>query len=172
MSYRPNGDPYEREPLESSRAHHDEPSRHPDPHSYGYSSPASPNPYQDNSWQYQNAPPPPRHADETLYNRAGPHHSEDTGYGRNQQPLSTITPGADDFGESAAGGVAGIAYSVADRNARDSGINDTRNTSQVPPPPSRIQHGNDPYYQGGGGYPYDGYGTIHDPETAHSRHGD
>lgn len=33
-----------------------------------------------------------------------------------------MTPGADDFGEAAAGGMAGIAYTVAEKNARESGL--------------------------------------------------
>ncbi|EPE06968.1 endo-beta- -glucanase [Ophiostoma piceae UAMH 11346] len=37
-------------------------------------------------------------------------------------PHANITPGADNFSESAAGGMAGIAYSVADRNPRESGV--------------------------------------------------
>ncbi|CAK7234299.1 hypothetical protein SBRCBS47491_008901 [Sporothrix bragantina] len=39
-----------------------------------------------------------------------------------QVPQSNITPGADNFSESAAGGMAGIAYSVAERNPRESGV--------------------------------------------------
>lgn len=38
------------------------------------------------------------------------------------RPLSNTTPGADNYSEAAAGGMAGIAYSVADRNARESGL--------------------------------------------------
>jgi hypothetical protein len=161
MSYHPNGDPYEREPLDAHRNHYDStPPRHPDGTGYEYSQPASPTPYHDNnSWQHQNAPPPPRHGDNS-YSRGGHYqHADDSGYDQNQ-PLSTTTPGADNFSESAAGGMAGIAYSVADRNARNSGIRAMRSTSQVPPPPSRTQHGNTPYYQGGGGYPYHGYGPY------------
>lgn len=37
-------------------------------------------------------------------------------------PQTNITPGADNFGQAASGGVAGIAYEVAERNARDSGL--------------------------------------------------
>lgn len=80
------------------------------------------------------------------------------GYGNGQHP-NNITPGADNFGDSAGGGgMAGIAYGVADRNARESGLEAMRNASRVPPPPSRMQHGEGPYYQGGGAYPYGGYG--------------
>lgn len=38
-------------------------------------------------------------------------------------PQSTITPGADNFSNVAAGGMAGIAMSVAEHNARESGLN-------------------------------------------------
>lgn len=37
-------------------------------------------------------------------------------------PQNNITPGADNFSQAASGGVAGIAYEVAERNARDSGL--------------------------------------------------
>lgn len=37
-------------------------------------------------------------------------------------PQANITPGADNFSQAASGGVAGIAYQVAERNARDSGL--------------------------------------------------
>lgn len=162
MSHYPNGDPYEREPLESSRMHHDPSSRHPEGTGYGYSSPPSPSPYHDNSqWQQQNAPPPPRHGDNT-WNRGVPDHSGDVGYGHGSQPHN-ITPGADNFSETAGGGMAGIAYGVADRNARESGLEAMRNASRVPPPPSRLQHDDTPYYPGGGAYPYGGYGTDKAP---------
>ena len=46
--------------------------------------------------------------------------------------MSNITPGADNFGEQAAGGIAGVAWSVADANARESGLEAMRNTPQVP----------------------------------------
>ncbi|KAK0716894.1 glycoside hydrolase superfamily [Lasiosphaeria miniovina] len=38
-------------------------------------------------------------------------------------PQSNITPGADNFSDAAAGGMAGIALSVAEHNARESGLN-------------------------------------------------
>lgn len=49
-------------------------------------------------------------------------------------PQNNITPGADNFSHAASGGVAGIAYEVAERNARDSGllaINDPEYTQQA-----------------------------------------
>lgn len=161
MSYYPNGDPYEREPLESSHRDYDSSSRHPEGPVYEYSSPSSPSPYHDQSnWHPQNAPPPPRHGDHS-WNRGAPNHGGDMGYGHGHgQHPSNITPGVDNFSESAGGGMAGIAYGVADRNARDSGLEAMRNASRVPPPPSRMQQGESPYYQGGGGYPYSGYGTV------------
>jgi len=39
---------------------------------------------------------------------------------------NTVTPGADNFSEAAAGGMAGIALSVAEHNARESGLNAIR----------------------------------------------
>ncbi|KXX75829.1 putative glucan endo-1,3-beta-glucosidase btgC [Madurella mycetomatis] len=38
-------------------------------------------------------------------------------------PQSTVTPGADNFSDAAAGGMAGIALSIAEQNARESGLN-------------------------------------------------
>ncbi|KUJ09499.1 glycoside hydrolase [Mollisia scopiformis] len=58
------------------------------------------------------APPPPPHRDLGYTNSA----------------YSNITPGADNFGEQAAGGMAGIAMTVADANARESGLEAMRNT--------------------------------------------
>lgn len=63
-------------------------------------------------------PPPHRVADGRAWDQ-GP------GYPPQAQrppPQSNITPGADNFSEAAAGGMAGIAYSVAERNARESGL--------------------------------------------------
>ncbi|TVY28521.1 putative glucan endo-1,3-beta-glucosidase [Lachnellula hyalina] len=42
--------------------------------------------------------------------------------------VSNVTPGVDNFGEQAAGGLTGIAMSVADHNARESGLEALRNT--------------------------------------------
>lgn len=52
--------------------------------------------------------------------------SQDPAYG--SRAPSNITPGADNFGAGAAGGLAGIATTVADRNARESGLNAMRGT--------------------------------------------
>ncbi|KAL1892331.1 hypothetical protein Sste5346_007069 [Sporothrix stenoceras] len=75
-------------------------------------------------------------------------------------PPSNITPGADNFSESAAGGMAGIAYSVADRNPRDSGVEAMRGIqpqqSQHQQQPQQMQQ---PNYQGTPppGYPQQTY---------------
>lgn len=58
-------------------------------------------------------PPPHRDAD-------GRYWGQELGYGTG--PQSNITPGADNFGEAAAGGLSGVAYSVADRHPRESGV--------------------------------------------------
>lgn len=47
------------------------------------------------------------------------HRSDPAAY---QSPASNTTPGADDFSESAGGGMQGLAISVADRNPRESGM--------------------------------------------------
>ncbi|PNY23391.1 glucan endo-1,3-beta-glucosidase btgC [Tolypocladium capitatum] len=104
-------------------------------------------------------PPPPRHADYSYYNRGGSSRGADNAaYGPYPGP-SNITPGADNFSASASGGMAGIAYNVADRNARESGLEAMRATSQIPPPPSRAQYPNasrQPYpMNSNGGYPHD-----------------
>lgn len=116
-----------------------------------YASPVPP-PHADNSFSRGRAAPPPPTA-----TGAGP--GENTRY-MNPPPSSTITPGADNFSDSASGGMAGIAYSVADRNARESGVEAMRNVGQVPPPPSRTQYPNLPRQAlspqaSGGGYRYD-----------------
>ena len=63
---------------------------------------------------------------------------------------------ADDSSETATGGMSGLAYGAADRNAREGGMDPAYGSSQLPPPPSRTASGN---YAGGGGYMYDGYNT-------------
>ncbi|KAK4125359.1 glycoside hydrolase family 17 protein [Parathielavia appendiculata] len=42
-------------------------------------------------------------------------------------PQSTVTPGADNFSNAAAGGMAGIALTIAEQNARESGLNAIHN---------------------------------------------
>lgn len=54
-------------------------------------------------------------------------------------PQSNITPGADNFSEAAAGGMAGIAYTVAERNARESGLEAVRAPNY--PQQTHQQHG-------------------------------
>jgi len=72
-------------------------------------------------------------------------------WGHEAQPNS-ITPGADNFSEAAAGGIPGLAMSVAERHARESGLEAMRTTqpyqqqSSYPPqvyqraPPQNIPH--------------------------------
>lgn len=175
MSYHHN-DPYEREPLGT---HHASPARMPAanydypqsnaPSPYRDASPAAYNPYQPPSTEsfsrplrqdspsrsassHGQAPPPPRHLDYSYYNRGSSPHADDRGYP--QQYPNNITPGADNFSEHASGGITGIAYTVADHNARESGVEAMHGIQQVPPPPSR-NHGNVANYSGGGGYMYE-----------------
>ena len=76
------------------------------------------------------APIPPPHRD-----AQGRYWGRELGYTNSQ--MSNITPGEDNFGEQASGGIAGVALSVADANARESGLEAMRNTpgfdKRVPP---------------------------------------
>lgn len=64
------------------------------------------------------APPqPPPHRDVD-----GRHWDDTHAAQRRPVPQSNITPGADNFSNAAAGGMAGIALTIADQNARESGI--------------------------------------------------
>ncbi|KAF7560443.1 hypothetical protein G7046_g3699 [Stylonectria norvegica] len=86
------------------------------------------------------APNPSRPSDNEYYSSAGAGRGN-TGYAP-PPAVNTITPGSDNFGESASGGMAGIAYNVADRNPRFSGMDALH--SGLPPPPSRSQYPNVP----------------------------
>ena len=66
-------------------------------------------------------PAPPLHRDST-----GRGWERESGY--TNSAYSNITPGADNFGEQAAGGLSGVARSVADQRARESGLEAMRNT--------------------------------------------
>ena len=65
-------------------------------------------------------PQPPPHRAE-----GGPWGNDQVSYSESLRPraLSNITPGADDFSNAAAGGMTGIALTVADQTARESGLN-------------------------------------------------
>ncbi|KAF9871983.1 endo-beta-1, 3-glucanase [Colletotrichum karsti] len=69
-------------------------------------------------------------------NMASPQVPPHTNWAPSQQSNlnPNITPGADNFSEGASGGMAGIAYSVAERNARESGVDAMRNVGQAQPP--------------------------------------
>lgn len=81
---------------------------------------------------------------------------------RRPVPQSNVTPGADNFSEAAAGGMAGIAYTVAEQNARESGMEAAQGPSH--PEQAYHQHGqsqpdyrDDPYgppQAGTGGHGY------------------
>ncbi|KAI0542800.1 glycoside hydrolase superfamily [Xylaria digitata] len=67
-------------------------------------------------------------------------------WGHESQPNS-ITPGADNFSEAAAGGIPGLAMSVAERHARESGLEAMRATQQYqqqPPYPQTYQRAQPP----------------------------
>jgi len=71
-------------------------------------------------------PGPPLHRDEE-----GRIWGRELGY--TNSAYSNITPGVDNFGEQAAGGIQGIAMSVADANARESGLEAMRHTPAYDP---------------------------------------
>ncbi|KAI9897424.1 hypothetical protein N3K66_007280 [Trichothecium roseum] len=160
MQHYSHDDSFEREPLEpSSRVHYESPRRSARGGSYreDYYSPGSSGAYNDVSphppiqtsyrrsrdqgheqarsgpygaYQHEGAPAPPRHGDNS--------------WARSQSDES--------MGDTAAGGMAGIAYGVAERNARESGLDAVHGSGQVPPPPSRTARAaNSPY----GLNPYD-----------------
>ena len=68
-----------------------------------------------------------RQAQEGAYGNQGLDHST------SNRTTSTITPGADNMGERAAGGgIAGIAYGVANTNERESGVEAMRGLEDIP----------------------------------------
>ncbi|KAI1298100.1 glycoside hydrolase superfamily [Xylaria venustula] len=78
-----------------------------------------------------------------------PHHDAavERTWGHESQPNS-ITPGADNFSEAAAGGIPGLAMSVAERNARESGLEAMRATEQYQQQQQQQhQHQQPPYPQ-------------------------
>jgi exo-beta-1,3-glucanase (GH17 family) len=78
--------------------------------------------------------PPPHNAGDGRY------WGHETGYAPNA-PLSNITPGADNFGETAQGGMAALAYTVAEQTPRQSGLDAARGVGGGSQPPSRRPSG-------------------------------
>jgi hypothetical protein len=76
------------------------------------------------SYEYSSSPPPPPPHRDVPGRIWGDH----LGYINYSAPQSLTTPGADNFGDQAAGGIAGIAIGVADANQRQSGVNAMRYT--------------------------------------------
>ncbi|KKO97625.1 murein transglycosylase [Trichoderma harzianum] len=118
------------------------------------------------------APPPPQHrqgdsgyfaggARNDGYAQQNMTNSNSRGYSQNN-----VTPGADNFSDMASGGMAGIAYGVAERNARESGMQAAH--GGLPPPPSHAR------YPDGYDYPQDDRGSrttfnpLGMPTAAHS----
>jgi hypothetical protein len=141
------------------RANH--PSSHPDsafnrmqPVQDNYSQGRSASPYSGGSAGYDSPRrPSPSHHDQGYYNQGSGAAAAagGAGYMGYAHPNANTTPGADNFGQSASGGMAGIAWDVADRNPRNSGM-DAMDRTGLPPPPSRSQQNP---YDSNGGYGYD-----------------
>jgi exo-beta-1,3-glucanase (GH17 family) len=89
------------------------------------------------------APPPPLHRDVPPYRDTENSWGRELGY--TTSAYSNITPGADNFGEQAAGGMAGIAMHVADANARESGLEALRNTPGYDPRMEDLPSEDSPY---------------------------
>ena len=83
-------------------------------------------------------PPPHRDAEGRYWGRQ---------LGYSNSGMSNITPGADNFGEQASGGIAGVAMSVADANARESGLEAMRNTPGYDPRREMPPYQESPYTQ-------------------------
>ncbi|KAI5860949.1 glycoside hydrolase family 17 protein [Durotheca rogersii] len=73
--------------------------------------------YAANDVASSSAPIPPIHRDSTAASAWG-------------APQANVTPGADNFGEIASGGMSGLAMSVAERNARESGLQAMREAEE------------------------------------------
>ena len=74
---------------------------------------------------YTNRRPPP------LRTQTAARQSRDLGHSTSNRTASTITPGADNMGEAAAGGgIAGVALGVANHNERESGVEAMRGVPQ------------------------------------------
>ncbi|KAL7787005.1 glycoside hydrolase family 17 protein [Trichoderma ceciliae] len=174
--YGDHKDSFEREPLDAYGTH---PRRVASPDNHAYSPPEVPyhdsiSPQQrqpppvpsHRNYGYENkggygyeydaeAPPPPQHhqGDGGYFARGGGRN--DTGYAQQkntdsrQYPQNNVTPGADNFSDMASGGMAGIAYGVAERNARESGMQAIH--GGLPPPPSHAR------YPDGSGNGFSGY---------------
>ncbi|KAF3065456.1 putative glucan endo-1,3-beta-glucosidase btgC [Trichoderma lentiforme] len=184
--YGEHGDSPESEPLDGYGQSH----RGVSPDSRGYSPPEiyhdqhQPPPVPSHQHQGQNygydqgyeydydgqAPPPPQHRQgDSGYFAGG---ARNDGYAQQNMTNSrgysqnNVTPGADNFSDMASGGMAGIAYGVAERNARESGMQAAH--GGLPPPPSHAR------YPDGYDYPQDDRGSrttfnpLGMPTAAHS----
>ncbi|KOS18783.1 putative glucan endo-1 [Escovopsis weberi] len=78
----------------------------------------------------------PNQAQYPAHNGHDAYNQDPSGYMHGRRADHTVTPGADNFSSSAAGGVAGLAYGVADRNA-PVGPFDGAYSERLPPPPSQ-----------------------------------
>ncbi|PKS12396.1 hypothetical protein jhhlp_000600 [Lomentospora prolificans] len=116
------------------------PDQSPNPASQGYHD----QPYERSSPSRGNTNAPDPYYNQNTSSSRGPHNRGDytdqrqwtsppqPSSSQNTHAQSNVTPGADNFSNVAAGGVAGIAYSVADSNARESGVEAMRGQNQPP----------------------------------------
>lgn len=159
-----------------SFGNHDEESLDPRRGYAGATTPSPPPLYTDSpTRQYRDPPPPP-----PPQHRSNPSSSyqlppinthtvgrRDLDHSLSHRTASTVTPGADNLGDAAAGGgLGGIALGIANTHARDSGMEalrsvesldrtvtglpaersyETTDTPYIPTPPNRISHARDPF---------------------------
>ena len=123
--------------------------------------------------QFDDPPPPPQHRSNASFSYQLPpidtraHPGRTLDHSLSQRTASTVTPGADNLGDAAAGGgLGGIALGVANSHARDSGLEamrsvesldrvgagllpersyDTSDTPYIPTLPNRFSRDKDPF---------------------------
>lgn len=86
---------------------------------------------------YDPSSPRPRVHVDTNQVRNGTYGNRGLDHSTSNRTTSTITPGADNMGEAAGGGIAGIAYGIANTNQRESGVEALRSLESIP----RSAHG-------------------------------
>ncbi|KAI0886443.1 glycoside hydrolase family 17 protein [Annulohypoxylon maeteangense] len=81
-----------------------------------------------------------------------PHRQNSVSTWGRQVPHTNVTPGVDNFGDAAVGGMSGLAMSVAERNARDSGLEAMRQPIYPPEAYQDVPSQHHTYDEPTGGY--------------------
>ncbi|KAI0391877.1 glycoside hydrolase superfamily [Xylariaceae sp. FL0594] len=129
--YSLDSDPGEHAPLDNAHPHGNLPPADRSLHDFDH--PSYRTPYRDNHSPFRDHP--------STY-ASGPGAHPDSAFSQLRQnrgreaQQNSITPGADNFSEAAAGGIPGLAMSVAERHARESGLEAIRNQQPYQQQPS------------------------------------